>query len=246
MIIKRLASSLRRQDWMAVTVEVLIVLVGVFLGLQVNNWNEARLAREAERDLMARLEVDIQDARAQTANAITSLETLSARTGLLIDLLRTEETVPERPDMDGILGAAIRVDTPPGLSATYQEMISTGSLSSLQSQDLRQALTQYGQMAEVITDTSNAIVQDMMSFANPDSIMAAYDMPGDWDVAPDALASSVDWPTLRRARAQVRAVWVEQNVLLRASREQLANIDILLALLRGDTAEAERLSDAAG
>ena len=246
MIIKRLASSLRRQDWMAVTLEILIVLVGVFLGLQVNNWNEARLAREAERDLIARLEVDLHDARSQTADAITSLETLSARTGLLIDLLRNEESAPERPDLDGILGAAIRVDTPPGLSATYQEMISTGSLSSLQSQDLRRALTRYGQTSQVITDTSNAIVQDMMSFASPDSIMAAYDMPGDWDVAPDTLASGVDWPRLRRARAQVRAVWVDQNVLLRASRQQLANIDIVLALLRGDTAEADRLGTAPG
>lgn len=241
MIVRRLATSLQKQDWMAVSLEILIVVVGVFLGLQVNNWNEDRLAREAERDLILRLEVDLQDARADTINAIASLETLTGRTGILIDLLRAEETVPDRPDMDGILGAAIRVDTPPGLSATYQEMISTGSLSSLQSEDLRRSLTQYGQLGEVITDMANAVVRDMMAFDNPDSIMAAYDMPGDWSRAPETMSTSVDWPKLRRARGQVRAIWVDQNVMLRASREQLTNIDIILALLRGDTEEADRL-----
>ncbi len=42
MILRRLATSIRKQDWFAVVIETLIVVLGVFLGLQVNNWNEAR------------------------------------------------------------------------------------------------------------------------------------------------------------------------------------------------------------
>lgn len=38
----RLAHALREQNWVAVAIEVLVVVVGVFVGMQVNNWNERR------------------------------------------------------------------------------------------------------------------------------------------------------------------------------------------------------------
>ena len=42
MILRRLAEGVRKQDWFTVVVEVLIVVVGIFLGLQVDDWNNAR------------------------------------------------------------------------------------------------------------------------------------------------------------------------------------------------------------
>jgi len=32
-----MARSIRRQDWFAVTLELLVVVVGIFLGLEVSN-----------------------------------------------------------------------------------------------------------------------------------------------------------------------------------------------------------------
>ena len=37
MILRRLATSIRKQDWFTVFIETLIVVFGVFIGLQVNN-----------------------------------------------------------------------------------------------------------------------------------------------------------------------------------------------------------------
>ena len=42
MILRRLTTALRKQDWVTVVIETLIVVFGVFIGLQVNNCNEAR------------------------------------------------------------------------------------------------------------------------------------------------------------------------------------------------------------
>jgi len=39
MIIRRLVQSLRRRDWFTVVIEILIVVVGVFIGIEVSNWN---------------------------------------------------------------------------------------------------------------------------------------------------------------------------------------------------------------
>ena len=50
MIFKRAVAKLRGQDWMAITIELLIVIIGVFVGIQAANWNQARAERrEAER-----------------------------------------------------------------------------------------------------------------------------------------------------------------------------------------------------
>lgn len=45
----RLAAAVRRQDWFVVALEISIVVLGVLVGLQVNNWNEQRKQDERIR-----------------------------------------------------------------------------------------------------------------------------------------------------------------------------------------------------
>jgi hypothetical protein len=42
MLLSRIARQLREHDWTAVIIEIAIVVVGVFIGLQVSNWNDDR------------------------------------------------------------------------------------------------------------------------------------------------------------------------------------------------------------
>ena len=53
MILRRLTENLRAQNWTAIGIEFVIVVVGVFLGTQVANWNQERIEkRETERMLV--------------------------------------------------------------------------------------------------------------------------------------------------------------------------------------------------
>ena len=47
-ILRRLAEAIREQNWFTVALEILIVVVGIFIGLQANDWNQARIDRELE------------------------------------------------------------------------------------------------------------------------------------------------------------------------------------------------------
>ena len=42
MILRRIADAFRKQDWATVTIEFFVVVVGIFVGLQVDNWNQIR------------------------------------------------------------------------------------------------------------------------------------------------------------------------------------------------------------
>ena len=49
MLLRRIIEHVKVQNWTAVLLDLLIVVVGVFIGIQVANWNDERQA-QVERD----------------------------------------------------------------------------------------------------------------------------------------------------------------------------------------------------
>lgn len=60
MILRRLTENLRAQNWTAISIEFLIVVIGVFLGTQVANWNEGRIERRETERLLVQLVPELQ------------------------------------------------------------------------------------------------------------------------------------------------------------------------------------------
>jgi|GEM_PF-612361 len=60
MILKRLKDNVAQENWFAVTVEIIVVVLGIFLGMQVTEWNEERKERNDEAIYMERLVVDLE------------------------------------------------------------------------------------------------------------------------------------------------------------------------------------------
>lgn len=55
MIFKRFAANLRAQNWFAIAIELGIVIVGVFIGTWVANWNQERAARRSAEKMVQEL-----------------------------------------------------------------------------------------------------------------------------------------------------------------------------------------------
>ena len=89
MVIRRIREHVTTHNWFAVGVDVAIVVLGVFLGTQVNNWNEARLEGERGKAyrgrLIAELDFDARQFEVQTAYyrqaKVYGLQALSALDG---------------------------------------------------------------------------------------------------------------------------------------------------------------------
>ena len=45
MILRRITEHVKTQNWFAVGIDFCIVVIGVFIGIQVANWNEAQADR---------------------------------------------------------------------------------------------------------------------------------------------------------------------------------------------------------
>lgn len=60
MILRRLTENLRAQNWTAIAIEFLIVVIGVFIGTQVSNWNQDRIEQRETQSMLVNLGPELQ------------------------------------------------------------------------------------------------------------------------------------------------------------------------------------------
>lgn len=84
LVLARLAQRLRAQDWFAAAIEVAIVVLGVFLGFQVTQWNEERHDRSRERTYLLNVASDLHgDVKEMDENARTAASRMASLDHLL-------------------------------------------------------------------------------------------------------------------------------------------------------------------
>ncbi len=110
MILRRVISHVRNQEWTAIVLDFLIVVAGVFIGIQVSNWNDALQQEKTEKIYIERIRVDLRsnqdDLRQRTlyfgqsrSHALATLEALDEDPGnlgiiFLIDVYQASQIIP--------------------------------------------------------------------------------------------------------------------------------------------------------
>jgi hypothetical protein len=138
MILRRIADAFRRQDWFTVFVETIIVVLGVFLGLQVNNWNEARAASRQEAVLVAQLAGDLRSMR----DSFVFADTIAQRThdGWVAIFRALESCRPIEADPALVQYALARYQRTSQVNVqrtAYDELTSLGMFSRLSNRELK-------------------------------------------------------------------------------------------------------------
>jgi len=59
LILRRITEHVKTQNWFAVALDFLIVVVGVFIGIQVSNWNAARSDEKTAQEYVFRIQDDL-------------------------------------------------------------------------------------------------------------------------------------------------------------------------------------------
>jgi hypothetical protein len=172
MILRRIALALRKRDWFTVVVEIMIVVLGVFIGLQVNNWNEARLDRgtvsrhllEISEDLQLHLESHDRlyaSAIARIA-AVDYIHEAAFGTQLPAYLRLTTEDrrVPVTPEiapdrLSNLMGAINLVRISVASRSGYESLISSGNLGLLENRDLARSIQLYYGKYDDLLDTND-------------------------------------------------------------------------------------------
>ncbi|MCK5746761.1 MAG: hypothetical protein KAH44_11125 [Oricola sp.] len=95
MILRRVIEHVKDQNWTAVALDFVIVVVGVFIGVQLGNWNASRAGHaryaEARQQLVSETETNLQLVRTYVGLYDTRLGEIRAA----ISILRRCETGPD-------------------------------------------------------------------------------------------------------------------------------------------------------
>ncbi len=134
MILRRVIAHFRKQEWTAIFLDFLIVVVGVFFGLQVNNWNAARGERAAEIGYLASLEEDVGMSIGSLETQIRSMEKQQAARAALLSYSRDPEAALDAGERDRLVAHGLFYLPSLNLNQVTSETLkSSGRLATIKS-----------------------------------------------------------------------------------------------------------------
>jgi hypothetical protein len=140
----RIAAAVRRQDWFAVAVEVLVVVIGLLLAFQFDGWREAQLERQQERAYVDRLITDVETDIPEIEHAIALQQMRLELVDFLIEVSQAPQTALNMPALFmGAVSQAAFTYTPELTSYTFENLRSTGDLKLIRNEALKAALSEY-------------------------------------------------------------------------------------------------------
>lgn len=163
----RVADHVREQNWTAIAIDFAIVVLGVFVGIQVANWNEERQQTTLQTQYLERLRIDLVGIRERTRQHVAFYrESIDGGALLLATIGADDESLHDIPidraNMARALDSLAQTRNPPPLPATYVEMRSNGQLSRIANPRLRDRLTEYDQF--------HGVMLELMRMANDNAV----------------------------------------------------------------------------
>jgi hypothetical protein len=152
MLLPRVVAHLRKQEWTAIAIDFVIVVTGVFVGLQVSNWNETRKAHAAEAQLLERLHQDVVLAEELIGS------NRERRPQRVIDLTAAYERItgdgdaPLTPEECSAIATSFSVSTRIPLLPTLGLLQAGPGYGSITDPDLRASIAALSQGVEQIDD----------------------------------------------------------------------------------------------
>ncbi|MEM9076755.1 MAG: DUF6090 family protein [Bacteroidota bacterium] len=140
--------------------EIVLVVIGILIALQINNYSELKKERRQEKLLLSNLSKDVElDIRQIENNTLLSKERLK-RLDSLIQLLKDPESIDKasfvRHSYEFVFDQYFKSN-----SGIFDEAVSSGKMSYVQNESLRQDIFNYYRNAkETYTDEATKLITD--------------------------------------------------------------------------------------
>lgn len=185
MILRRVMEHVKAQDWFAVALDFVIVVAGVFVGLQVSNWNAARVEAAQEHDTLLAIAEDLRVERVELQRGAKSvlgsigaadyalravgedgvealLQRLTAVGGAVTAI---KSISPDAEQKKRLWAISVTSFYPTGSVAAFDALTNTGRLDIIKDQGLRRALQNYRQRWRGLDETQAGTMRPLRNSA---------------------------------------------------------------------------------
>ncbi|GHB04899.1 hypothetical protein GCM10009069_29300 [Algimonas arctica] len=150
MLLRRITKHVNDQNWFAVGIDFCIVVTGVFIGIQVANWNEARQERRLEQIVLERMldeveALDLEHAWISERERLTREQLYEVR----LVLLGVKPLRPFTLEECAAISRSSATLLPEVTVAIIDELIATGRLALVRNADIRHGASRLNQLQRV-------------------------------------------------------------------------------------------------
>ncbi|WP_439620143.1 hypothetical protein [Hyphomonas sp.] len=246
MILRRLSQHVKDQNWFAVGLDFLIVVLGILIAFQITNWADERSHAEQHERYYQRLKADFTTIDEKIDDHIRFYEDRIGRAEYILDAIRTPEDefdpgAIDRPRFESALEGLGNMRIPVGESATYTEMVAAGQLSAIKNEALQERLAEYDRQTSInlevfraTYDVINPQIPIVWRHFKIDAVLEPSDLSG---IRNNVL--SYDLATMRAdpefdVAVMIMKNYMSNNLGVRQTEKQLSTE--ILALISEDAA----------
>jgi hypothetical protein len=135
--------------------EIVLVVIGILIALQINNWNQSKQEQELETNYLKGIKANLQD-------DILELEQLFAKDTIKLDaftyLIRTFNTEPIKLNREAIIDnlySASGYNWFEGNNVVFEDMKSSGRLNLIRSDSIKYPIQKYYRFFEEVIKQEN-------------------------------------------------------------------------------------------
>jgi len=144
MILRRFYQHIGEQNWFAVGLDILVVITGIFLGMQVSDWNESRKEKALADEMLVRLQGESEAIVGYWVDRIYSFDSAIENQIKFLSLMTAGSY--ETSDVEAINDALLRVSFYPAISppnTVIKEITGSDKARLVAGTPVRAALTRY-------------------------------------------------------------------------------------------------------
>lgn len=144
MLLRRITENLTQQNWVAVGLDLAVVILGVFLAFQVNEWKETRQDRANELIAVERLQSEASEIVGQLDRFVSEFDQLAVTQDFAVAALsRKSWDATEYSQIETGVATMVMYPAVSPPRSTYDELVSSGQFGAISYPDARKAVSEY-------------------------------------------------------------------------------------------------------
>ncbi len=123
--------------------EIVLVVIGILIALQINNWNENQKDIKKEQQIIASLHKEFTQNKTINAAALNAVQKSTDACYKLMEVSLMGETHENANQIDSLLYWAIEYNPFIPNNNTYTEILNTGEIELLKNENIKNAILEY-------------------------------------------------------------------------------------------------------
>ncbi len=234
MLLRRITQHVRDQNWFAVVLDFIIVVFGVFIGFQVNNWNNARQDNLRETIILNQLKDEFSAIKAQLEDERDIARERLDATKYVVELIDTNTQSYSAKTKQALI-RNMGLGRVPSTSATYRQLVANGDMPLIRNGELRRALISYHDNIDKNAFLFERTLESVSDFLSTESgIIVNVNAERFSDTNPDTI-TAINWEGVQAQRPYFVNTFIFNNLFFRFYAEELSATDKILELIAEET-----------